>query len=142
MIVQTLYAGCTHTLCRSDVNRAGDVGEALIHAHLQVDHPANKHKLETGLLVQQKKRKKTLECTSACTHTFNVLFQLLYQLAPGCHTFLLILCPYLLPYKHTNMLLGHKANVSKEVKEFSTHRRNLCGSDPDLSCGNHRQINY
>lgn len=33
------FSGRTHTLRRSDVNRAGDVGEALVHAHLQVDHP-------------------------------------------------------------------------------------------------------
>lgn len=31
---------CTHTFSGGDVNRAGDVGEALVHAHLQVDHPA------------------------------------------------------------------------------------------------------
>lgn len=30
----------THTFSGGDVNRAGDVGEALVHAHLQVDHSA------------------------------------------------------------------------------------------------------
>lgn len=30
----------THAFSGGDVNRAGDVGEALVHAHLQVDHPA------------------------------------------------------------------------------------------------------
>lgn len=33
-------SSCTHAFSRGDVNRAGDVGEALVHAHLQVDHPA------------------------------------------------------------------------------------------------------
>lgn len=31
----------THTFGGGDVNGAGDVGEALVHAHLQVDDPAN-----------------------------------------------------------------------------------------------------
>lgn len=30
----------THAFSRGDVNRAGDVGDALVHAHLHVDHPA------------------------------------------------------------------------------------------------------
>lgn len=33
------YTGSTYTFSSSDVNRAGDIGEAFIHAHLQVDHP-------------------------------------------------------------------------------------------------------
>lgn len=37
-----IYTWHTHTFSCSDVDRAGDVGEALIHAHLQVDHPAKK----------------------------------------------------------------------------------------------------
>lgn len=32
---------CTHAFSCGDVNGAGDVGQALVHAHLQVDHPAN-----------------------------------------------------------------------------------------------------
>lgn len=30
----------THAFSRGDVNRAGDVGEALVHANLQIDNPA------------------------------------------------------------------------------------------------------
>lgn len=37
-----VYLICTHTFCSSDVDRAGDVGEALVHAHLEVNHPENK----------------------------------------------------------------------------------------------------
>lgn len=43
MIAQAIYTGCTHTFGGSNVNGAGDVGEALVHAHLQKDYPA-KHK--------------------------------------------------------------------------------------------------
>lgn len=43
-----IYTWYTHTFSCSDVNRAGDVGEALIHAHLQVDHPA-KNELMTDV---------------------------------------------------------------------------------------------
>ena len=32
-------AVCTHTFSSGDVHRAGDVGEALVHAHLQEDDP-------------------------------------------------------------------------------------------------------
>lgn len=43
VIVRTLHGGCTHTLGSGDVNRAGDVGKALVHAHLQVDYSEKTH---------------------------------------------------------------------------------------------------
>jgi len=51
VIEVNLHTGCTHTFSGSDVDRAGDVGEALIHAHLQVDHPGKKQQLLTGCIV-------------------------------------------------------------------------------------------
>lgn len=92
-----IHTGCTHTFSSSDVNRAGDVGDALVHAHLQVDHPT-KHKLMTDLI----------HLTQKCTHITHLSAPHIHGLVSGSpqvsNTFLHTLCPYLLLHKHTNML--------------------------------------
>lgn len=82
--VHIVYTGCTHTFSSSDMNRAGDVGEALIHAHLQVDLPA-KHKLVTDLILGHRCAHTPHTWAHICSHahTLMALFLLLQKLARG-----------------------------------------------------------
>lgn len=127
VIVGTIYTGCTHTFSSSDVNRAGDVGEALIHAHLQIDHPAKTHNRDWSYHPTQKcSAHHTLELhTFLCVHIHS-LVSATVQARPRCQTHSSIY------FVHTCCLTStqtcwhrHKFKVSKEVREFSTHRRNL-----------------
>ena len=134
---ECIHAGCTHTFSSSDVNRAGDVGDPLIHAHLQVDHPA-KHKPVTDLIIRHTNARASHTRAHIClfAHSHGLVSGSTVRSSPEVskkHSSI--------RFVHTCCFISaqtcwhrHKAKALKEVREFSTHRRNLfCfGSDPDL----------
>lgn len=117
------YTGSTYTFSSSDVNRAGDIGEAFVHAHLQVDH--------------SKEIQKTTQagCWSSNTEvlTYHIcLYEHIHSVASSsCKS--LTRCQILSCFVHTCSIISTRKYADKnaelkafeEVSEVSTHGRNL-----------------
>lgn len=125
--MRTTIAGCTHTFRSSDVHGAGDVREALVHAHLQVNHPvktAAQSKLIWYIHTYTHKHIGEDTCFRGADR-----WSCYCRLARGLkHSWIVSVCTcWLLKCRK---LKKKKSEVFPEFKELSTHRRNLSCLDP------------
>lgn len=59
----------THTLGGGDVHRAGDERQAVVHAHLQIDHPENRTSIHMETMNHQRRAEPAISEASWTNHS-------------------------------------------------------------------------